>query len=63
MYFTDNEFASSVVVAGPSETRMLDRLLILGQLDELRVLESKYPTIQHPSFSRTRSSGISPSYK
>jgi hypothetical protein len=32
---------------GPSETRMLDRRKfgwILGQLDELQVLESKYPT-------------------
>jgi hypothetical protein len=31
---------------------------ILGQRDELQALKFKYPTIQHPSFSRTRKIGV-----
>jgi hypothetical protein len=43
------KFPMTVSVLGPSETRMFgsSEIWILGQLDELQALESKYPTIQH----------------
>jgi hypothetical protein len=48
--------SSEIWILGSSEIWILgsSEIWILGQLDELQVLESKYLTIQHPSFSRAR---------